>query len=88
MEFQQFLSNYGALIASIINIGLIAWYTVLTHTMLRNSNKPHIVVRLGINDAHTDSVINIVVENLGTGPAKDIIVKPVIIYTPTQERGY
>ena len=76
MDFQQFLSNYGALIASIINIGLIAWYTLLTHKMLRNSNKPHIVVRLGINDTHTDSVINIVVENLGTGPAKNIKITP------------
>ena len=76
MDFQQFLSGYGALIASIINIGLIAWYTVLTHKMLRNTNKPHIVVRLGINDTHTDSLINIVVENIGTGPAKDIKITP------------
>lgn len=76
MDIQQFLSDYGALIASIINIGLIAWYTVLTHTMLRNSNKPHIVVRLDINDTHTDSLINIVVENIGTGPAKHIKITP------------
>ena len=76
MDFQQFLSNLGDLIASIITIGLIAWYTLLTHKMLRNTNKPHIVVRLGINDTHTDSLINIVVENIGTGPAKDIKITP------------
>lgn len=76
MNFQTFLSDYGALIAAIINIGLIAWYTVLTHKMLRNSNKPHIVVRLGLNNTHTDSLINIVVENIGTGPAKDIKITP------------
>ena len=44
--------------------------------MLRNSNKPHIVVRLDINDTHTDSLINIVVENIGTGPAKHIKIIP------------
>ncbi len=76
MDFQQFLSEHGELIASIITIGLVAWYTVLTHKMLRNSNKPHIVVRLGINNTHTDSSINIVVENIGTGPAKHIKITP------------
>ena len=76
MDFQQFLSSYGALIASIITILLIAWYTWLTHKMLRNSNKPHVIVRLGINNIHADSVINIVVENLGTGPAKNIRITP------------
>lgn len=76
MDFSQFLSAHGDLIASIITIGLIAWYTVLTHRMLRNTNKPHIVVRLGINDTHSDSLINIVVENIGTGPAKDIKITP------------
>lgn len=76
MNFLKSLLPHGNLIAAIINIGLVAWYTFLTHKMLRNSNKPHIVVRLDINNTHTDSLINIVVENIGTGPAKDIKIIP------------
>lgn len=76
MDSQNLLLVYGELSASIITIGLIAWYTLLTHKVLRNSNKPHIVVRLGINDTHADSLINIIVENLGTGPAKNIKITP------------
>ena len=54
----------------------IAKTTVQMSKMLANANTPHIVVRLESNPTYTDSLINIVVENLGTGPAKDIKITP------------
>lgn len=44
--------------------------------MLRSTNQPKIVVRLQLNKVHLDCLINIVVENIGTGPASDIKLKP------------
>ena len=54
----------------------IAKTTMQMSKMLANTNTPHVVVRLEPNPTYTDSLINIVVENLGTGPAKDIKIVP------------
>lgn len=54
----------------------IANITVQMSKMLANANTPHIVVRLEPNPTYTDSLINIVVENLGMGPAKNIKITP------------
>ncbi len=54
----------------------IAKTTLQMSKMLSNANTPHVIVRLESNPTYTDSLINIVVENLGTGPAKDIKIVP------------
>ena len=72
MQIIDFLSS----ISTIVLVMLTGWYTYLTFKMLRSTNQPKIVVRLQSNEVHLECLINIIVENIGTGPAWDIKLKP------------
>jgi len=57
--------------ATVVLVGVTAWYAHLTKQILKATNKPDILVSLVPHEIYTNSIY-LCVQNIGTGPARNI----------------